>query len=223
MGEQVRLTAEDGFELGAYRADPGGGPRGAVVVVGEVWGVNRWVRSVADLYAGHGYLAVAPALFDRAEPGFESEDYSPAHFERIGGMLGGFDVEAGLLDLAAAVRYAAEAGAVGITGFCFGGAMTWRAAGRVDGLAAASGFYGGGVPRYVDVAPVVPTQMHYASRDHGIPVEQVEDLQRRHPQVEVFTYDADHGFCNSDGDRYDEAACRLATDRTLAHFAQHLA
>jgi len=223
MGEHIRLTAADGFEFGAYRADPDGPPRGAVVVIGEVWGVNHWVRSVADLYAENGYLAIAPAMFDRIEPGFESENYGPDHWEKVRSVMKQFEVDKALTDVAATVRAATEGGKVGITGFCFGGMITWRAASAGLGLSAASGYYGGGVPRYIDLDPVIPLEMHYGARDRGIPLEQIEDLRRRHPDVDVYTYDAGHGFCNSDSDRYDEAASQAATARSLEFFARHLA
>jgi len=87
MGERITLTASDGFTLNAYRAAPDGPPRGGVVVIQEVWGLNNWVRSVVDRYARHGYLAVAPAMFDRVEFGYESESYTPEQFEVIGGLL----------------------------------------------------------------------------------------------------------------------------------------
>ena len=223
MGEQIRLTSADGFDFGAYRADPAGPPRGAVVVICEVWGVNHWVRSVVDHYAASGYRSVAPAVFDRIDPGFESENYGPDHFQLVGEMMKKFDVDTALADVAATIEAAAEAGKVGITGFCFGGMITWRAASAGLGLSAGSGYYGGGVQRYIDLDPVIPLEMHYGARDRGIPLDQIEDLRRRHPGVDVYTYDAGHGFCNSDSDRYDEAASRAATARSLEFFARHLA
>src|SRR4051794_34444828 len=120
MGKQLRLHSADGHEFAAYRADPAAPPRAAIVVIGEVWGINHWVRSVVDDYASRGYLSIAPAVFDRVEPGFESEDYSPGHFQRIGEMMKAFDPEKAVEDIAATVAVAGEAGSVGITGFCFG-------------------------------------------------------------------------------------------------------
>lgn len=222
MGAEIRLTSADGHEFGGYRAEPAGAAGAAIVVIGEVWGVNHWVRSVADDYAAEGYLAVAPALFDRVRPGFVSEDYSPEHFQRIGSLLKAFDVDKALDDIAATVIVAGEAGPVGITGFCFGGALTWRAASRGLGLTAGSGYYGGGVSRYIDLDPVIPLQMHYGAKDQGIPLGQVEELQRRHPDVEIHTYDAGHAFCNSDSERWVPKACQAAHARSLEFFAAHL-
>jgi len=224
MGERISLTAEDGFTLNAYRAQPEGQPRGGVVVIQEVWGLNNWVRSVVDRWARHGYLAVAPAMFDRVDFGYESEDYGPEQFKIIGEMLKRFSHETALLDVKAAVDAAAEAGKVGITGYCFGGAVSWRAAHHGLGLSAASGYYGGGIPNYIELAPSIPLEMHFGGQDTGIPLEQIEDLKARHPSVPIHVYAAGHGFCNSDRpDKFDEAACTKASARTLEFFRKHLA
>ncbi|PRI12093.1 dienelactone hydrolase family protein [Leucobacter massiliensis] len=218
MGTRITLAGSDGFEFNAYRAEPAGEPRGGVVVLGEVWGVNHWVRSVADRWADEGYLVIAPAMLDRVQFGYESDDYSRLPRE----IVGQFDPEAGLLDLAAAVEAASEGGRVGVTGYCFGGMLSWRAAALVDGVSAASGYYGGGVPRYIGLTPRVPTEMHFGTRDQGIPMEQVEELQAAHPEVDIYSYDADHGFCCEERDRYDADACRSASARSREFFRRHV-
>ena len=224
MGERIKLTSSDGFTFNAYRAAPEGKAKGGVVVIGEVWGLNGWVRSVVDRFARHGYLAVSPALFDRVEMGYESENYGPDQFQVIGELFKKFDHAKAPLDIEATVKAAAAGGKVGITGYCFGGMWTWRACHEGMGLSAGSGYYGGGVPNYIDLAPQVPLEMHYGAKDTGIPLEQVEALKTRHPNVGVYTYDAIHGFCNSDrADHFDEAACTKASARTLEFFRKHLA
>lgn len=224
MGERIKLTASDGFELNAYRAVPQGKPLGGVVVIQEVWGLNNWVRSVVDRYASEGYVAVAPAMFDRVDYGYESENYTPDQFVIIGAMMKQFDHATALIDVEAAVKDAAAGGKVGITGFCFGGAVSWRAAHHGLGLSAASGYYGGGVPNYIDLAPTMPVEMHFGDQDTGIPLEQVEALKARYPQVGIHVYNAGHGFCNSDRPTsFNAAACASASARTLAFFAEHLA
>ncbi|HEY9011355.1 MAG TPA: dienelactone hydrolase family protein [Devosia sp.] len=223
MGERITLTASDGFMLNAYRARPAGPPRGAVVLIHEVWGLNHWIRSVVDRWAQHGYLTVAPAMFDRVEFGYESENYGPDQFTIIGEMMKRFDKGKALLDVEAAVHAAAEGGKIGITGYCFGGRITWVAAHHGLGLTAASGYYGGGVPNYIDLKPVIPLEMHFGDSDTGIPLEQVEQLKARHPEADIYTYPAGHGFCNSDRpDKFDEAACIKASARSLAFFHKHL-
>ena len=201
---RITLTASDGFTLNAYRAEPSGKPRGGVVLLGEVWGLNNWVRSVAERWASHGYLCIAPAMFDRVEFGYESENYGQDQFKVINRIFESYSHATALLDMRAAVEAASAAGKVGVTGYCFGGANSWRAAAQVAGVAAASGYYGG-------------------TRDQGIPLEQVEQLKAAHPDVDIHTYDADHGFCNSDRpNRFDEAACTKASARSLAWFHKHL-
>lgn len=223
MGERIKLTASDGFTLNAYRAVPEGQPRGGVVVIQEVWGLNNWVRSVVDRFARHGYLAVAPAMFDRVEFGYESDSYTPEQFEIIGGLLKKFDHQTALFDVAAAIEAARAGGKVGITGYCFGGAVSWRAAHHGMGLSAASGYYGGGVPNYIDLAPTIPLEMHYGDQDKGIPLDQIEALKARYPEVGIHVYAAGHGFCNSDRPgNFNEAACTKASARTLDFFRKHL-
>ena len=223
MGERIKLTASDGFVLNAYRAVPEGKPKAGVVVIQEVWGLARWIREVVDRYARHGYLAVAPAMFDRVEYGYESDDYTPDQFKIIGELMKKFDRTTAPLDVEAAVKAAAEGGRVGITGYCFGGRISWETAHGGMGVSAASGYYGGGVPNYIDLAPQIPIEMHFGDRDTGIPLDQVEALKARHPEADIYLYPAEHGFCNSDRpDKFDEASCKKASARTLEFFRKHL-
>jgi carboxymethylenebutenolidase len=224
VGERIKLTTSDGFTFNAYKAVPAGTPKGAVVVLQEVWGLNRWIRSEVDRYAAEGYVAIAPAMMDRIELGYESEDYGPTGFARIGELMKVFNQATALFDVEAAIKEVAGAGKVGITGYCFGGAISWRAANLGLGLSAASGYYGGGLPNYIDAAPSIPIEMHYGDQDTGIPVEQVEQLRQRYPEVPVYLYPAAHGFCNADRpNHFDAPSAKLANARTLAFFAKYLA
>lgn len=223
MGERFKLTASDGFELNAYRARPEGKVRGGVVLIQEVWGLSDWIREVADRWARHGYLTIAPAMFDRVEYGYESNNYAPEQFQVIGELMKKFSMDSAVLDVEAAVKSAAEGGKVGITGYCFGGRVSWIAANKVSGLSAASGYYGGGIPNYIDLEPRVPTEMHFGDKDQGIPLEQVEQLKARHPSAGIYVYNGDHGFCNSDRpEKFDEASCTKASARSLEFFHKHL-
>src|SRR5919202_2183068 len=131
MGETIRLRASDGFELSAYVAHPTGTPKGGLVVIQEIFGVNGHIRRVADGYAADGYLAIAPALFDRIEPGIEI-GYGPADIERGRELKGRSQTEAALRDIAAARDAAAAAGKVGVVGYCWGGCFSWVLATPVD-------------------------------------------------------------------------------------------
>ena len=229
MGQFVDLTSADGFVVPAWVARPEGAPRGAVVVLQEIFGVNSHIRAVTDRLAASGYLAVAPATFARVragvELGYEAQDMQD-------GMALKAAVEAlpapGVMpDIQAAIDYAAaQSGCkVGIVGLCWGGLLTWRAACTLGGLAAAVPYYGGGMTSPAETArqPQVPVLAHFGERDHWIPVDSVQAFARAHPDVQVHLYEADHGFhCDQRGS-YDEAAALTAWDRTLAFFDQHLA
>ena len=226
MGTHTTLTAADGFAFPAYVAEPAGQPRGAVVVLQEIFGVNSHIRSVADGYAAEGYLAVAPATFHRVKPGVKL-GYTPD--DMAAGMALKAQVEAlpapGVLqDIEAAVAHASRAGKVGIVGYCWGGLLTWRSACLVPGLSAAVAYYGGGVTTPAEAArqPRCPTLAHFGERDHWIALDSVEAFRRAQPGVEVHVYAADHGFnCDQRGS-FDAPAAQLARERTLAFFGRHL-
>jgi carboxymethylenebutenolidase len=224
MGTTVTLQASDGFELGAYRAEPEGTPRGGVVVIQEIFGVNVHIRAVADGYAAEGYLAIAPALFDRVERGVEL-GYEDKDIEQgIGLARGKVDYATVTLDLAAAARAAAEGGRVGVVGYCWGGMLACTAAIQLaDDVAAAVGYYGGGTVGLVDQTPAVPLLLHFGEVDHAIPLEDVERIRTAWPQAEVYVYPgAQHGFNCDLRASYDATSAATARERTLAFFAANL-
>ena len=227
MGQFVNLTAADGFSFPAYVAEPAGKPRGAVVVLQEIFGVNSHIRSVADGYAAEGYLAVAPATFHRVkgdvELGYTQEDMGAGFALKT--AVEELPAPGVLRDIEAAVAHAKRGGKVGIVGYCWGGLLTWRSACEVTGLSAAVAYYGGGVTTPAEAArqPKCPTMAHFGERDHWIPMDSVEAFKKAQPGVEVHVYAADHGFnCDQRGS-YDAAAAKLARERSLAFFAKHLA
>jgi len=223
MGKSIELVASDGHKLSAYRADPAGKPRGAVVVIQEIFGVNSHIRSVADGYAADGYLAIAPAMYDRLERNFEV-GYTPDDIAKGRALKDKAQPDAALRDVEAAVKEAAKAGKVGIVGYCWGGYITWMAASRVTGLACAAPYYGGGSTTDEAIAekPKCAVMAHYGEKDEHIPVEGVKKLAAAHPAVTVHLYPAPHGFnCDQRGS-YDAASAKLARERTLAFFRQHI-
>ena len=131
MGQMIELTASDGHTLGAYRADPAGAPRAGVVVIQEIFGVNAHIREVADDYAAQGYLAIAPALFDRSRPGVEL-GYDENAIAEGRDLAFAMDPDVPVRDLEAAVAAAASAGKVGVVGYCWGGSLTFMAACKLD-------------------------------------------------------------------------------------------
>jgi len=221
MGTMIELSAGDGFRLAAYRADPDGSPRGGLVVVQEIFGVNSHIRDVCDGYAADGYRAIAPALFDRIEKGVEL-GYTAADIARGREYKAKATADAALLDVDAARGAVAAAGKVGIVGYCWGGFITWLAACRLKGFAAASSYYGGGILDAGGEQPRCPVIAHFGERDHVIPVAGVRAFAEAHPDVAVHIYAADHGFnCDQRGS-YDPAAATLARQRTLDFLRQHI-
>jgi len=228
MGQFTNLKSADGFTVSVYVAEPAGKPRGAIVVIQEIFGVNSHIRQVADRFAAEGYLAVAPATFDRVKPGVElgyTEDDMTAGFElktAVDALPG-----AGVLpDIQAAIDHAAQAsgGKVGIIGFCWGGLLTWKAACLLKGLSAAVPYYGGGITAESEITrqPQCPVMAHFGDQDHWIPMEGIEAFSKAHPEVAVHVYSAHHGFNCDQRASYDQAAADLARERTLAFLAEQL-
>lgn len=228
MGQFIELKAADGTAIPAYVAKPAGAIQGAVVVLQEIFGVNSHIRSVADGYAAEGYLAIAPSTFHRVKPGVEL-GYTDADMgEGFGYKLAVDDLPApGVMqDIQAAIDHAAKesGGKVGIVGYCWGGLLTWRSACELNGLAAAAPYYGGGMtmPEEIARAPKVPVMAHFADDDQWIPLDTVEAFKAAHPSVQAFVYAGHHGFnCDQRGTWNAEAA-KLARERTLAFFAEHV-
>ena len=221
MTHTIELTAADGHRCSAYLAQPAGTPRGALVVVQEIFGVNAHVRSVADGFAADGYLAIAPALFDRVERGVEL-GYGEADIERGVGLKTATGNDRPLLDIAAAMAHVARAGKVGVIGYCWGGLLSWLAACTLDDLAASVPYYGGGVPGQASLVPRCPVMAHFGAQDSHIPLDTVEALRSAQPGVTVHVYPAQHGFnCDQRGS-YDAPSAARARERTLAFLRQHL-
>jgi carboxymethylenebutenolidase len=222
MGQMIELKTKDGKTISAYRAEPAGKPRGGIVVIQEIWGVNNHIRSVADGYAAEGYLAIAPAMFDRIERGVIMDEYTQDTMQKGFGYMQKVNVDEALLDLSAAVKVASAAGKVGVVGFCFGGRMAWLAASRVEGVAASVSYYGGGVPGLASEQPKCPVILHFGERDQHIPVPSVEEFKKAHPSLPVYLYPADHGFNCDQRASYDAAAAKLARERSLEFFRKHV-
>jgi carboxymethylenebutenolidase len=222
VGKDIKLTASDDFQLGAYRADPDGAPKGAVVVIQEIFGVNHHIRSVCDRLAREGYVAIAPSIFDRIEPDFQS-GYSPDEIAVAREFVANPDWPAMLRDAQAAIDAVKDIGPVGIIGFCLGGSIAYAAATKLTGLSSAIGYYGGAIVRFADDKPKVPTQLHFGEKDAGIPLSDVETIKTKRPNVEVFVYPgAQHGFHCDERASFDKASADIAWPRSMAFFAKHL-
>ena len=224
MGSHITLTSSDGFALDAYEARPTGSTKGGVVVIQEIFGVNSHIRSVADGYAEDGYYAVAPALFDRVEKNVEL-GYTDADVQAgIGIARGKVDYTKAIFDLTAAAQRAAQAGKVGVVGYCWGGMLSAQCAVHLSGVVSAcSSYYGGGIGGVVANAPKVPIMLHFGEQDHAIPLTEVDQVRSAWPNAVVHVYQgAEHGFNCDQRPSYNEASAAAAKARTLEFFGKYL-
>lgn len=223
MPQHTQLQASDGHKFDAYIAQPSGEPKAGIVVLQEIFGVNAHIRSIADRFARAGYLAIAPALFDRAQRDVELA-YGPDEAKQGMQIVQRIPLDQTLADIAAAIQYLREHGArkVGVVGFCWGGMLAWVSNTRLHPDATVS-YYPGGIQNYIQEKSTCPTIFHFGLEDSHIPQSVVEQVRHEYPGFSVFTYEgAEHGFNCDARASYNEAAAKLAQQRTLAHFGEYL-
>jgi carboxymethylenebutenolidase len=219
MGDTLQLNSSGMQCIGAYRATPAGRPRGGIVVVQEIFGVNAHIRSLVDGFAADGYVAIAPAVFDHLETGVEL-DYDAAGIARGRALIDELGVDRALADIGSAADAFASAGRIGVVGYCWGGTIALLAAIRL-GLPAVS-YYGARNTAWLDQPPKAPLQFHFGEFDASIPAAAVERHRQAIPEAEIFVYPAGHGFnCDRRAD-YHAPSATLARERTLDFFARHL-
>ena len=222
MSQQFTLTTTDKHSLGAYRADPPGKAKGAIVVVQEIFGVNHHVRAVCDRLAALGYVAVAPAVFDRFVRDFEC-GYTPDEIAHARSYLGNLNWEHMMADVAAAAENLKGTGPLGVIGFCMGGTASFLAACRLPGFACAVAFYGGMIGKFADEKPKCPIQMHFGEKDEGIPMSTVEEIKKKQTQAEIYTYpDAPHGFYCDERASYRKGPADIAWGRTQEFLTKNM-
>jgi len=219
MGAMARLTAADGHEFDAYVAVPQTKPLGGLVVVQEIFGVTGHIQRVADLYAEHGFKAVAPAMFDRIRSGI-TLDYSAIQ-EGLAFMRE-LAWPNTLADVAAAATEARTAGSAAVVGYCWGGTVAHVAASELD-LDAAVSYYGGGVAKMLDKQPRCPILYHFGDQDHSIPMADVDKIRKAYPDSTVHVYPgAQHGFNCDERASYSAVDAQLAFERSLAYLREQL-
>jgi len=218
MGTSIEISAADGRAISAYETLPGGPPRGGIVVVQEIFGVTAHIRDLVDAFAAAGYHAMAPAMFDRLEPGV---------------MLPYTDVEGGrarvarltrenvIADVGGAVMHLAGSGRVGVVGYCWGGTVAWIAAATLP-IAAAVSYYGTRINQNLDLRPTCPMQLHYGELDASTPPGHIQQVRDALPSGEFHLYPAGHGFNCTDRADYHADSARLAFERTLDFLGRHV-
>lgn len=222
MGKFIELTAADGHKFAAFVAEPAGKPRGGVVVIPEIFGVNSHIQQVTDGFAADGYVAVAPAMFDRVQRNYDT-GYSQPEIQAGVAIMQQLKNDQSILDVEAAICEAAKGGKVGIVGYCFGGTIAWLAAARAKGLACSVPYYGGGMHGLIGEKPRVPVMCNFGETDHSPTLAQAKEIAAAHPEITAHYYpDAGHGFnCDQRGS-WNADAAKLARSRTIEFFRKHL-
>lgn len=225
-------TLENDAQFGCYIARPSGTPKAAIIVIQEIFGVNPGIRAKCDTWAAAGYLALAPDLFWRIQPGAEFDADVPADFQKAIDMMMKFDQDQGIADIEAVIHFARkELGSeakVGCVGYCLGGRLAFMTACRTD-ISASVSYYGVGLDNLLRESHAIahPVVLHIAGNDGFVPPEQqkaIHDGLDAHAKVTIYDYPGlDHGFAAEMGNRRHEEGAQLADRRTAAFFAQHLA
>ncbi len=217
MGQNITLTAKDGFKLGAYEAKPSGKAKGGIVLVQEIFGVNNHIRNVTEFYAKQGYHVIAPAFFDRAQKDVQL-GYTEADIAKGREFRGKLSWEQILNDVSAGAEAlkAANAGKLAIIGYCFGGSVAWLGATRTKYFSASVCYYGGQIAQFAEEKPNCPVQMHFGETDHAIPLSDLGKIRAAQGSiVELQVYPAGHGFHCDERGSYHEASSKKAQARTL--------
>jgi carboxymethylenebutenolidase len=221
-GKLIQIASRDGFSLDAYHVAPTGPRKGGVIVIQEIFGLSDHIKEMAERFGAAGYEAIAPSMYDRAAPGFIVQPQDVA-----AGMARGIELAMGngpdnaMNDVGGVFDVLSKSGKVCVTGYCYGGSMSWLAASRINGMAAASCYYGGNIAQMAGMKPKCPTICHFGAKDAHIPlVGAVDKIQAAHPDLPVHIYDAGHGFSRRNSTDYDPAADKLAFERTLELFGK---
>ena len=219
-GSMIRVTSRDGFEFDAYHVKAQGARKGGVIVVQEIFGLSDHIKEMAERFGAAGYEAIAPSMYDRAAPGFivQPPDVM-ANMARSVDLAKGNGQDNAMNDIGGVFDVLSKSGKVCITGYCYGGSMSWLAGAKIDGIAAASCYYGGNIPQMIGMTPKCPTICHFGAKDAHIPlVGAVDKIQAAHPDIPVHIYDAGHGFARKNSSDYDAASDKLAFERTITLF-----
>lgn len=222
MGEKISLTAADGHEYKAYLSVPSGPSKASLIIVQEIFGVNKHIQNLTNNFAARGYATIAPSFFDRIEKDLEL-DYSSESIDKGKELKSQLDWDKTIMDIRAAATFIRDYGSVGLVGYCMGGSIAWLAATRDSGVNASVSYYGGNIIDFLGEKPQIPCMLHFGEKDSTIPLENVEKIVNTYQDLDYFIYEgADHGFnCDLRGS-YNADSSRLALERTLAFLEKNL-
>ena len=220
MNELIEVSAKDNHQFSAYISQPFGKPKAGIVIIQEIFGVNKHIKEVTDLYASKGYLCIAPSLFDRIEKNV-SLNYDENSVSKGRNLKELCDKDA-LKDLEASISIVSSAGKVGVVGYCWGGSLSWRIGCESSNISASVCYYGGDVPKLKDLKPKCNVLTHFGELDKGIPIKDVKIFEEKRSEVLTYTYPADHGFNCNHRKQFDETCAKVALDRTLKFLEKNL-
>ncbi len=220
MNDLLEITAEDNHQFEAYISQPLGNPKGGIVIIQEIFGVNTHIKEVADLYASKGYLCIAPSLFDRIEKNVIL-NYDDNGISK-GRNLKELCDKIALKDIEASISVVSSAGKVGVIGYCWGGSLSWRIGCESSNISASVCYYGGDIPKLRDLKPKCNILAHFGEFDKGIPIKNVKIFEKKRPEVLTYTYPADHGFNCNHRSQFDETCAKVALNRTLKFLERNL-
>ena len=220
MTEYVDIVTKDNHKFQAYLSQPNQKVKGGIVIIQEIFGVNDHIKEVCDLYSSHGYLTIAPCLFDRENKNIELDYDQEGIMEgrRLKELLN----ELSINEIESSISFVESAGKVGVIGYCWGGSLSWKAACKFNNLSSSIIYYGGDVPKLKNLTPKCPTMCHFGELDQSIPIEEVKKFKKLNQNVNVFTYPADHGFNCNHRNQYNKKCSDIALERSLGFLEKNL-
>ncbi|MDC0158188.1 dienelactone hydrolase family protein [Rhodospirillaceae bacterium] len=221
MGEIINATASDGHEFDIYLAQSKGSPRGGIVLIQEIFGVNNHIKNVAEKFSSNGYLVGAPSLFDRVQPDIQL-GYSTKDVIRGKQLKDNLGNEKPLIDIIATLNIVRSAGRVAVVGYCWGGTLAWLSACHVDGFDVAISYYGGGIGQLLSIEPRCPSIFHFGEQDHAISIAEINSLRQAHPECPIYLYPAGHGFNCEQRDSFHSTSSAIAFERTIQYLDKYI-
>ncbi len=220
MSNYITLKTDDNHTFQAFISQPEHEVKGGIIIIQEIFGVNKHIREICHLYSKNGYLTIAPCLFDREKEMIElSYDIAGVNEGR---RLKELFNDKSLYEIESSINYVRAAGKIGIIGYCWGGSLSWKAACKYDALSSSIVYYGGEVPKLKNLKPKCPVMCHFGEFDESIPIDDVVEFVKINKKVNVFTYPADHGFNCNHRSQYNQKCSEIAFNRTMKFLEKNI-